>query len=240
MNKKKHTIFKKRLSIISLIIPLLLISGCVKDTPPVDIPKAPIVKESVVPSLKKVSDGVERSLDSNTKIDSKLQEQRNTVLQQKITITETIVKLERIREKVLAEEAIKEIEIVDIIKDLKTIETRNLFLEKQNGELETIRKDQAAILKMTKEDASITYRKLIDKENEALELRTQNEFLSSNLASKNKEVESLKKDLSKEKVKSARANVYRNWIFGIVGGFVLWIIIKNVLMIYFPLAKFRI
>lgn len=240
MNKKRHTIFKRRLSITVLIIPLLLISGCVKDTPPVGIPKAPIVRESVVPSLKKVTDGVERSLESNTKIDSKLQEQRNTVLQQKITITETIVKVERLREKVLAEEAIKEIEVIDIINDLKTIESRNLFLEKQNGELEIIRKDQEAILKMTKEDASITYRKLIEKENEANELRSQNKFLASNLDVKNKEVESLKQKLEKEKVKSARAGVYRNWIIGLSVGFIVWLIIKNILMVYFPMTKFRI
>jgi hypothetical protein len=240
MNKRKHTHLKRRTSVLALIIPLLLISGCAKTTPPVAIPVAPPVRESVVPYLAKVSDGIDRSLESNIKIDSKIQEQRDTVLRQKITITETIAKVERLKDKVLAEEAIKEIEVIDIISDLKIIESRNLFLEKQNNELEDIRKEQEAILRMTKEDASITYRKLMDKENEASELRSQNTFLANNLTLKNKEVETLKQKLEKEKIKSARASVYRNWIFGLLGAFTLWIIIKNVLMVYFPMTKFRI
>jgi hypothetical protein len=93
---------------------------------------------------------------------------------------------------------------------------------------------------MTKEDASITYRKLLDKENEASELRSQNKFLANSLNIKNTEVESLKKSLEKEKIKSARATVYKNWVYGLVGGFLLWIVIKNILMIYFPMTKFRI
>jgi hypothetical protein len=206
----------------------------------VAIPVAPPIRESVVPYLEKVSGGIDKSLESNTKIDSKIKEQRDTVLRQKITITETITKVERLRDKVLAEEAIKEIEVIDIISDLKIIESRNLFLEKQNSELEDIRKDQEAILQMTKTDASITYRKLMDKENEANELRSQNTFLANNLNIKNKEVETLKQKLEKEKVKSARAGVYRNWIIGLSVGFVAWLIIKNILMIYFPMTKFRI
>lgn len=240
MNRKRHTLLKNRVSTFSLVVAVMLISGCAKDTPPVAIPVSPPTKESVVPSLRKVSDGIDRSLDSNSKIDSKIRELNDTVLKQKLTISETIAKAEKIREKALAEQLIKEIELIEIITSLKTIEQRNLFLETQNSELETIRKDQEAILKMTRDDASITYKKLIDKENEATQLREQNAFLSTNLNLKNQEVETLKKDLSKEKVKSARANVYRNWIFSLVGGFVLWIIIKNVLMVYFPMTKFRI
>jgi tetrahydromethanopterin S-methyltransferase subunit B len=241
MNRKKHTIFKKRISILSILIPIFLISGCAKDpTPPVAIPVAPPVKESVVPHLKRVTKGIDDSLESNTKIDSKLKEQKDTVLQQQMTISETIAKTERLKDKIVADEIIKELEVVDIINDLKTMETRNLFLEKQNSELETIRTEQEAILKMTKEDASITYRKLLDKENEANELRSQNKFLANSLNVKNNEVETLKKSLEKEKIKSARATVYKNWVYGLVWGFILWIIIKNILMVYFPMTKFRI
>ena len=241
MNRKKHTILKRRIGITALVIPLLLISGCApKQTPPIAIPIAPVVTESVVPSLQKVSSGIDRGLDTNHQIDTKIKQQQNTVLEQKIVIVETIAKVERLKEKAKAKQLIEEIELIDIINDLNKIQQRNLFLEKQNTELDTIRKDQEAILKMTKEDASITYKKLMDKENEAKELRSQNTFLAKNLENKNKEVESLKKNLQKEKVRAARASVYRNWIIGIVSAFVLWTIVKNVLMMYFPLTKFRI
>jgi hypothetical protein len=241
MNKRKYSNVKRHLSVSSVLLAVFIIFGCApKTTPPSIIPPPPAKIESVAPSLRKVSDGIDRTIETNTKIDTTIKQQRETVLRQKIKISETITKVEKLREKVLAEQLIKEIEVVEIINDLRTIEQRNLFLETQNGELENIRKDQAAILKMTKEDASITYRKLMDKENEANELRNQNTFLATNLTTKNQEAETLKKNLEKEKVKAAKASVYRNWIFGLVGGFVLWIIIKNVLMVYFPMTKFRI
>lgn len=240
MNRKKHTFLKKRLSITLLVIPLILISGCARTTPPVNIPPPPPMVESVKPSLERVSSGIERATDSNRKIDSKIQEQRTTVLDQKITIVETIAKVEKLREKVLADEIIKEIELIDIINDLRSIEKRNMFLEKQNSELDSMRKDQEAILKMTREDASITYRKLIEKENEARDLRIQNKFLANNLTSKNDEVENLKQLLTKEKETSAKAKVYKYWVIGLAVGFLVWTILKNVLMIYLPTTRFRI
>ena len=241
MNHKRHTNLKKRFLRLSLLIPILIISSCITSTTPkVDIPPPPKLVESVVPSLKKVSDGIDKTIETNKKIDDKIKEQRSTVLEQKLSIVETIAKVERLQEKIISDQLIKEIEILDIVTELKAIETRNLFLEKQNSELDAIRTEQEAILKMTKEDASITYKKLLDKENEANELRNQNSFLSKNLQLKNSEVEKLKTELSKEKIKAAKASVYKNWIIGLVSAFVGWVIIKNILMIYFPMTKFRI
>ena len=196
--------------------------------------------ESVIPHFKKVENGIDKSIQSNTKIDSKIKEQKGSILNQKIMIEETISKVEKLVERVIAHETIKEIDAIDILNSVKIIHTRNLFLETQNTELSQILSEQEGILKMTKEDASITYRKLIDKEDEVTRLRDLNKLIATNLVSKDNDIKTLQNSLQKEKINSARAGVYRNWIYGLVGSFVAWLIIKNILMIYFPLTRFRI
>lgn len=241
MNKKKHTLLKKRLIICSVLFPIFLIFGCARDiTPPVAIPVAPMKKESVVPHFNKISNGIDETIKSNAKIRHKIKEQHKELSTQQLAILEAIAQADKFKEILLSNKCISDIESVNFINNLKSIETRNLFIEKQNAELEELRKEQFEILKMTKEDASITYRKLLDKEQEATSLREQNDYLGKNLVVKSNEVEQLRKDLEKEKIKSARATVYKNWVIGLVTSFILWLIIKNVLMMYFPLTKFRI
>jgi hypothetical protein len=241
MNKKRHTLLKRRISICSILIPIFLLFGCAKNiTPPIAIPVAPPKQESVVPYFDKIDSGIDSTIKSNIKIEDKIKEQHRELSSQQEAIIDAIAQAEKIKEVLTANTTVSEIESTDFINKLRKIEARNLFIEAQNLELEALRKEQAEILKMTKEDASITYRKLLNKEQETNTLREQNEFLSRNLVIKSNEVEQLKKALEKEKIKAAKSSVYRNWIIGIVSSFVLWIIIKNVLMIYFPMTKFRI
>jgi hypothetical protein len=223
---------------ISILLFGLLI-GCGETTPPPIIP--PVVKQeqSVLPSLDKVEAGINNTVESNIKLEQKLKEQQQTVINQKIAIADAIQDAEKLKNKVLTNGKITELETTNLIDKLKDVESRNLFLELQNDELSKVREDQSQTLKTLKEDSDKTHDLLISKENEALQLREQTEYLSKNLIVKNKEVETLKNVLSDEKVKSATAGVYRNWIKGIVIGFVLWTIIKNIIMIYNPI-KFRI
>jgi hypothetical protein len=241
VNKKKHTVLKKRLSICSVLFPVFLLFGCARDiTPPMAIPVAPIKKESVVPHFNKISVGIDSTIKSNLKIENKIKDQHKELSIQQLAILEAIAQADKFKEILLSNKCISDIESVNFVNNLKSIETRNLFIEKQNIELEELRKEQSEILKMTKEDASITYRKLLDKEQEAISLREQNDYLGKNLIAKNNEVEQLRKDLEKEKIKSAKATVYKNWVIGLATSFILWLIIKNVLMMYFPMTKFRI
>jgi hypothetical protein len=240
-NNKKHTILKKRLKICSVLFPIFLLFGCSKDiTPPVVIPIAPVKIESVVPQFNKISVGIDSTIKSNLKIENKIKDQHKELSIQQLAILEAIAQADKFKEILLVNKCISEIDSINFINNLRSIETRNLFIEKQNIELEELRKEQSEILKMTKEDASITYRKLLDKEQEANSLREQNDYLGKNLIVKSNEVVQLQKDLEKEKIKSAKATVYKNWVIGLVTIFILWLIIKNVLMVYFPMTKFRI
>lgn len=226
-----------KMAVIFLISTFFLSCG-VKPSPSI-IPPPPTKVESVVPSLKTVSKGIDDSIIENVKLSNKIEEQKNSVSEQKIAILDAISQAEKIKEKSLANQAISEVEAINLITQLKNVQSRNLFLETQNSELSTIKNRQDQLLQDVKNKSSETLQKLLAKEGETDNLRTQNDFLGKNLVMKNSELQSLQSNLEKEKVKSARAEVYRKWILGLVSAFVLWTVIKNVLMAYSPI-KFRI
>ena len=223
-----------------VLLGAFLMIGCGPTaTPPVAIPVAPEKTESVQPALKKVKEGINESVKSNEKFDDKIREQAQAVSSQNLEIGEALVQAEKIKEKVLAQQIITELEAINLINQLNKVQVRNLFLEKTVAELEKIRKDQLLTLKKAYENAQDAEMKLIMKEDEAVKLRNHSQFLATNLQSKNKEVVSLQKALTKEKIHAAKSTVYKNWIWILVGSFVAWTIIKNVISLYSP-VKFRI
>jgi len=226
-----------------LLITALAISliGCGNDDIlPIVIPTPPPKKESVVPQLNKIEGGIDSTVSENVKIENKIEEQRKELSIQHLEILEAIAKAEYLENILLSNSPTSKSESINFIDRLKKIEARNLFIEKQNSELKKIQQDQLEILKNTKNDVVIAHAKLIDKEQEASNLRDQNDFLAKNLSSNLLEAERLKKNLENERIKSAKSSVYRNWVIGLISGFILWVVIKNILMIYFPMTKFRI
>jgi predicted RNase H-like nuclease (RuvC/YqgF family) len=241
MNIKKYTITKKRISLFLVIFTVFYIFGCApKQTPPAIIPPPPKQTESALPNVKKIIGDVDNTIQTNTKIGDRLDESKQAVLDQKVSIMEALSQAEKIKEKALAKQAITELEALNLINELKKVETRNLFLEKQNEQLSKLKNEQDKILNIIQKTLQETEDQIYSKEEEARLLREQNIYLSQHLQSKNQESENLKKLLQKEKEVSASAKVYKNWVIGLVSVFVAWVIIKNILMMYFPLTKFRI
>jgi len=226
---------------ILILLSTLVVIGCnPRELPNPIIPPPPKQTESVIPTVKQAKVDVDETIINNVKIGDKLGENKQTVSDQKLSIIEALTQAEKIKEKALAKVAISELEVLDLISELKKVEARNLFLEKQNDELSKLSKDQEKILKIIKDTLDKTEKLAYNKEEEAYTLREQNVYLSKNLTDKSQESESLKKQLTKEKEVSASAKVYKNWVIGLVSAFIAWLVIKNILMIYFPLTKFRI
>lgn len=221
-----------------LILLVGMLMGCSQSTDPIT---PPVVKqtESVLPTLKKVDSNIDNSVQTNIKLQEKIKDQQQTVTDQKIAIAEAINDAEKLKNKILANEVITELETINMIEKLKKVEARNLFLEIQNSELSKVREDLEKLLQTLKLDSNKSLQQLQAKENETSQLREQTQYLNNIVKSRSEEVQKLKNDLTKTKVKAATAGVYRNWIIGIVSGFVLWTIIKNIIMIYSPI-KFRI
>ena len=241
MNNIKYPILKNMSSRLLILLSIFYIFGCSPKDPHIAIiPPPPKQTESVLPNIKKLDDQIVKTIDNNNKLGAKIEESKNAVSEQKLSISEALSQAERIKEKSLAKVAISELEALNLIKELKKVEARNLFLEIQNNELYLLKEEQQKILDIVQITLAKTEQQVVSKEEEVYQLREQNKYLSDNLISKNNETGNLKKLLQKEKEISASAKVYKHWIIVIVSIFIIWIILKNILMMYFPATKFRI
>ncbi len=230
---------RNSLKMLTILIVAVVFSSCDTRLQPAIIPPPPPKVESVVPTFNKVDKGIKDTLTENVKLGEKIEEQHKVVQEQKAGIEEAITQAEKIKEKTAANTQISEVEVINLIDKLHTIQSRNMFLENQNTDLTKIKDDQEKIIKDAELESSNALQKLFAKENEASSLRTQNIFLGDQLTTMNTEVAKLQTDLETEKVKSSNAGVYKHWVIGLISSFVLWTIIKNILMIYSPI-KFRI
>lgn len=225
---------------VTILTASLIFIGCSPKKPPVDTPPLTNRTDSALPDFTNVSNNVDNALVLSEKIKRDAELIAKEIGLQDAKIKELVADLELLKAKANNGVKVDGKDVMDIIQKLKVLEERNKSLVTQNTELSVKIEQQAQVLKKTKEDAQKTFKKLIEKEKEANELRKQAEFFRDSLKNKNEEAEDLKKLLEKEKVKSGKAGVYRNWILGLAGAFILWIIIKNVLMVYFPTTRFRI
>lgn len=227
-------------TIATMIMVSLLATSCSTTSAPRLTPPPPQKTESVIPKMNKIGDNVGSVMKDNTRISEKLKDQEKAMLDQKISIADALAQAEKMKEKAAANQAITEIDAIDMISKLKKVEDRNMFLETTNKELTDIKTEQEKTLNELNTKVKDATELLAQKETEVMNLRSQNKYYHDTLQQKNQETEEIKKELSKEKERAARANVYRNWIIGIAVGWVLWTIIRNVLMVYFPAVRFRV
>jgi uncharacterized phage infection (PIP) family protein YhgE len=240
MNRKKYTEFKSKSYTLSMILISFGFFGCANvENPPVAIPVPPQKVESVIPKIKDVGSKLEKGFDSNKEIGNKIIESKEAIKNQGLLIGEALDSAEKIRAKTATKTQVEEVEIVNLIDQLKRVKDRNLFLELQNDQLNKLKTDQEKILYDVKKSLDDALDLLKDKENEANQLREQNNFLSKNLDIKNNESEKLKQLLQKEKEVSASAKVYRNIIWGLIAIWVALLILKNVWMSVNPAARLR-
>ncbi len=207
------------------IITAFCFVGCSNQTTPINIaPKA----ASVMPDVRKANADVGSVVMDNVRLADKITEQKQTVMDQKIAISEAISTVEKMKGV-----EVTEIQRTSLVDTLKRVESRNLFLEGQNGELSTITSGQEKTLADLQSSLITVQGKVAAKESEADSLR-------ANLITSNNELGTTKKALEKSQQQAASAQVYKNWIIGLSIGFALWLVIKYILMAYNLLMKFRI
>ena len=223
-----------------LLISCAFLTSCATIKPVVDIMPIPPKPESSLPMVKNADKEVDNSISKNVELSKKIEAQKQNITEQKKDIVEAIASAEKIKEKALAQKAITEIEAVDLIDQLNKIDSRNMFLETANGDLNKTTVDQEKSLRLVKESLSIAEAQIAVVENDANNLRDRLKATNDVLSNKNVEIETLKNNLTKEKQISASALVYKRWVIGLASFLVLWIIAKVVLTIYCPLSKFKL
>lgn len=195
---------------------------------------------SVKPTVAKIQGSVDKVVEDNAELKATTKEQKQVILNQKVKITEAITQSQRIEEKAKAKELITEIEALELTTKLKEVEKENIELEIKTVQFGESISRQATELHILRMEARQAAQEIDAKENETSALRRDNTKLATDLTSRNKDVEKMQKQVLKSEIAAGKANVYKHWIWGLVGGFVLWTIIKNVLMVYLPTTKFRI
>lgn len=209
-----------KLKTISTFLFALFLVGCANQTPTMDvtIPKPPKIVKEISPEVQKITV-------TNQKLEDKIKDQTKVIVEQKADIENAMDKAENIRKQLAESVQVKEQDAVDLILNLKSVHTRNLFLETQNTELGNINKQQATdLLEATKVAAS--------KDSEVGELRSQSEFKDNLIKERNETVKTVTEERDKAIKQAASAKVYRNIIWGIAAAYILLTIVRNVLMAY--------
>lgn len=228
-------------NIIAIIASVFMVSCATKPVSPTAyIPNAPAKTESVLPAVIKTEENIQKVVSSNEKLQEKTKAQEETILSQKVKITEAIAQAQRLEEKAKAKLLITEIEAAEMTTKIKEIEQENFSLTKQNGKLKEDLEWQGEFLGITKKDAADARYKLIQAEGELYDYREKYKFAQTTIAERNESVQKLQKENTSLTKKAASSSVYKNWVIGIVSALVGWTILKNILMVYFPATKFRI
>lgn len=233
---------------ILLMITLVMLSCGTKDVQEsITLPTPPVATKSVQPQLTKVQDNIETIISKNEVSKLKFQDQSKTIEAQKVKIVEAIVHSERIKEQAKSKQLLAELDAMKLSTSLLEIRDLNVMIGDKNKSLEGSLFEVNELLQLTRSGARQTMQELQIKEAETNTLRDQNDFLAKNLTARNTDVKtlqgtikSLQAKIEKLTKQAASAGVYKNWIIGLASGFLLWTILKNILMVYFPATKFRI
>jgi len=219
-----------------LFVAATLLTGCGVDNPekpPVVIPPKPEIAESVVPTARAIAD-------TNERLRNTIEEQEDTIQVQQQEIDRALAIAEAIRSKLETDIPIEKVDAANLIQELEKIRGTNLWLKEQNSKLTAENKEIAALAR--KNELLATKK---DEETKAWEsayaIQTQSIVqLSDIVDQKDDVIADRDKEVKKLTKKAASAGVYRSWVIGLASSFIVWTILKNVLMIYFPGFKGRI
>jgi hypothetical protein len=227
-------------NILFLIITSIIISGCgLRNITPSDIPNNPKVEESARPDIRAAQDNIDKGINENTQQQGKVNETVAALIEQKIEISEALAQAEKIKEKALAKVAITELEAINLINQVKKVETRNLFLETKANELDNLTKQQAKTLADAKKLAADALEKSDKKEAEAKEAQEKLTQVKVSLENKNIEVIAVQKEKEKLIKEKSDAMVYKKLFWYAIGIYILLLVVKNIWMSVNPLARLR-
>jgi len=115
--------------IAACLLPMFFISFATKVTPPVAVPMAPPVTISAKPPMEKTQKNIDSSIDENTKLGENIKDQKENIIGQKVDILEALAQAKKMEDKLISKQVITQIEMANLVAQLKKVETRNLFLE---------------------------------------------------------------------------------------------------------------
>jgi hypothetical protein len=205
--------------------PLTVTSCSNQLKPPTPIVKVvnPTVQPDVRPALNAI-------VAVNDALQSTVNEQQNTINEQRTSIQQAIETYDELKAK-LADQKPLEVLTTKLSEQLRVVQTRNMFMETQNVTLKKSLEEQE---KLTDE----AIEKALKKDEESREWQrvivTKDDLLARIVVERDSAI----KQREHFQVEASKASVYKRWVIGLACGFIGWLIIKNILMVYFPASRF--
>jgi chromosome segregation ATPase len=193
--------------------------------------------ESVRPDIVVTKENITLALEENKQLKRELDRSETIIKDQVMDIDKALDSSSKMLNDIKKDIAIKENEMVSLIQNINNVKKNNAQLSQQNAILLFDLKSQESSLSAAQENIRKAEDKAIAKENEADDLRVNlEEEMKKNiyLDESNKK---LKEFADKNAIKAANAGVYKSWVLYIVGGFILYIILKNVAASVWPQAS---
>ncbi len=219
--------------LISVLLLVTLTSCFNKPQPPIT-PPPPKQVESALPSVKTGNDKVDAAIGQNQLAKAELEAAYRRLKLQDLEISETLRKLKELKVRLVGIDGKTEINIDDLIRSLESIQLKNRDLDTSNKQLAKIVAEQDKTLKEVKQNLDLAEKQIIDKDNEVLALRDQNEHYRKVIDNQQAQINVLNKNIDKISKSLASASVYKHWVIGLIVAIVLWFIIKKALMLYVP------
>lgn len=224
---------------VLFIVAILFLSGCQTPTvTDVNIPTPPVKSESAIPTLNKTKDSVDKAKETTVLIVDRVKASKIEFEKQKTDIDTALELSKGIKSNAENKELVTVVDANYLWDVLNSVKTRNLFLEAKNKELEEYSNSLNTELQTTKKYTDDLNKLLSDIENEKEVLRMQNMDLVIQLKHQNASNSALQKENIKLTKQAADAKVYKKIIWGIGIGYLILVIIKNVIAIYAPGATF--
>lgn len=211
--------------LFSIFIGLFLLS-CSNDQVPSDnITLPPVVKEeSVSPTIKKAKGNSEE-------LEKVAIAQDKTIQKQKEALARAEAIAAKIRSQIESGELVDKKDLDSLETELEIIKSDNSNLKNQNLEFQHKIKELEQLL----DDAND---KSIKKDKEVEGLESQVTFYKNKSDSLVLEKNDAIKERDKAKEEAANAKVYKSWVLWLVGGFVAYLLLKNIVASIFPQAQF--
>ena len=217
-----------------IILCAISVACSTKITPPISIPTPPPISASAKPSLERTQQGIDRSVSESTKAKTKIEEQKQKILDLNIAINDAITEADKIKNASREENSELKVAAGNLVNILDDVKRESEAVRKKNEELEVTNKTLIGLLENAQIDGRDTLGKVIAKEGEADTLRNQNSDVGKALDQKNKEVTQVTKDNVKLEKKAASSGVYKHWVIGGISFVVLAGIGYILIRIYKP------
>lgn len=182
------------------------------------IPVAQVVMLPVAPSAHKTDQSVEDVAQSNQKLKDQMAKVQNAAAEAKRQADAATKKAETLAHVGKATQQ----ELNDLWNSMKTTQARNLFLETQLEEQEVIMKKQTELIVKLQKDSKDAVIRAETADSQAQAAKKNYENLA-------KAYDKVCGERDRFKTTADKASVYRNWVWGLVGGYVLLIVIRIII-----------